>query len=203
MTVVLIFCLVLAVFAKSQNHNRFREFISLVANNKYFITYGKSTSVFTTFNVLLLVVQILSASLFFYLLLDSFRLITGPSLLLFIQISAVYTVFIGLKFLIEKFIGLLFSMEKTIAHYLFQKLTYRNLIGLGLVITNFLLVYTFTEKKAVSIVILCLALLANTIALFHSYKTHEKTIKTHSFYFILYLCALEILPYFILYKVLV
>ena len=39
--------------------------------------------------------------------------------------------------------------------------------------------------------------------LFTSFKAHQSLIKYNFFYFILYLCALEIAPYIILYKVII
>lgn len=65
----------------------------------------------------------------------------------------------------------------------------------------FIVAYITPINKEIMIVFCLVTLVINAIALFYSYKTNRKLIITNFFYFILYLCALEISPYIILYKV--
>ncbi len=203
-TLLIFVCLALVAAAKLINSSRFNEFAQLVITNKYFLVHGKNPEIFTRFNMLLLLVQIVSVSLFLFLLSSYF--IDGITLnnqTFFIQILGFYTLFIGLKYYLEKIIGNLFSIEKYIDVYLYQKLSYRNLIAFLLLIFNIILLYALKPNASLFIAVVLLIVLLNVISLVYSYKVQEKWVRGQLFYFILYLCALEISPYFILYKILV
>ncbi len=202
MTLLVFACFVLMAVAKLLNSQRFNEFIFLIVSNKYFLVQGKNTEIFKPFNVLLLLVQILSVSLFLFLLSTHFfESVTLQNTIIFIQITGFFTVFIGLKFYIEKLIANLFSIDSYINQYLYHKLTYRNLIAILLLVINMLFMYAINADTLAFTLVLVIVLLLNLVSLFYSYKTYEKLISKHLFYFILYLCALEISPYFIIYKI--
>ncbi|MEX0996275.1 MAG: DUF4271 domain-containing protein [Flavobacteriaceae bacterium] len=203
-TLLIFLCLAFVAAAKLINTSRFNEFIQLIITNKYFLVHGKNPQIFIPFNILLLLVQIISASLFLFIFLVFFREdISLQNQIVYIQILGFYTLFIGLKFYIEKIIATLFSIEKHIDTYLYQKLSYRNLIALLLLVFNMILLYTTTPSTSILIAMVAIIVLFNIISLVYSCKVQEKLVRSHFFYFILYLCALEISPYFILYKILV
>src|SRR5690606_28874261 len=104
------------------------------------------------------------------------------------------------KLYTEKIIASIFSIDTIIDHYLYQKLSYRNLLSILILFANILLIYTFSESKFIVIFIASVVLLINVAMLLYTFKSSEKIITNNLFYFILYLCALEISPYFILYK---
>ena len=104
-----------------------------------------------------------------------------------------------IKVLLERLIGSLFEIDTLIDSYLFQKTTYKNYTGLILLPVNILLIYTFSSSKIIIYSILAIILLINLIGFITSFKNHQKTLLNNFFYFILYLCALEIAPYLILY----
>ncbi len=203
-TLLIFCCLILIAVAKWLNSPRFNEFVMLVFTNKYFLVQGKNKSIFTPFNILLLIVQILSLSLFAFILSSYFlKEINLGETLFFVQIAGYFALFMGLKYYIEKIIANLFSIDIFIDNYLYHKLSYRNLIALFLVGINMLLLYTLPLSSGLLVAIVLLIIGANVFSLIYSYKTYEKLIRGHFFYFILYLCALEISPYFILYKIIV
>ncbi len=203
-TLLIFCCLILIAVAKWLNSQRFNEFLMLVISNKYFLVHGKNKSIFTPFNLLLLVVQILSVSLFAFILSSYyFKEVNLSETFFFLQITGYFALFIGLKFYIEKIIANIFSIDIFIDNYLYHKLSYRNLIALFLVGINMLLLYTLPLSSGLLITIILLIVLSNVFSLIYSYKTYEKLIRGHFFYFILYLCALEISPYLILYKIIV
>jgi len=55
-------------------------------------------------------------------------------------------------------------------------------------------------SKAIIYTAIVLLLIINLIGFITSFKMHQKLILNNLFYFILYLCALEIAPYIILYE---
>ena len=92
-------------------------------------------------------------------------------------------------------------MDSLIDDYLFQKTTFKNFSGLIFLIANLFLLYTDTGMNIIIISALSVVFLINLIGFLSSYKTHQKLINPNFFYFLLYLCALEIGPYVLLFKV--
>ncbi|WP_394340448.1 DUF4271 domain-containing protein [Marixanthomonas ophiurae] len=204
MIITLVICLLVITLAKHLYPRQFQQFITLPVSDKYFLVQGKTEVIVHPFNILLFVGQILSVSLFIYLFFKVFSPeIVSSDEFLFIQICTGYSVFVFVKFCIEKIIGTAFSIDTVINSYLFQKLSYRNLISLLIFIFNLFLYFIIEPTTKILFIFLAVIVVFNGIALFYSYKTNRNLIIGNFFYFILYLCALEISPYFILYKTLV
>ncbi len=200
-TLVLIVCASLLAFAKLLNPVLFYDFIVFFNTNKYFSLDQKANKLSSLFNSFLIMVQIISISLFVYLCLNSFEWkFEYTRTLLFLKIAIVYALIVICKLLIEKIIGAIFSIDSIIDDYLFHKVSYRNFIGVILLPVNILIVYTVTPTKTILIIIIALLLILNIFFLSSVYKKQENIILGNLSYFILYLCALEIAPYFILYK---
>jgi len=103
------------------------------------------------------------------------------------------------KFLIDKIIGTAFSMEEFADQFNLQKASYRNYIALLLFPINVLLYYNHSVPNFVFNVLIFLILTANLFTYLTSLKNHQNLLVGKLFYFILYLCALEITPYYFLY----
>ena len=202
-TIFLTGCFILFTVVKFAYPKRFDEFILLPLNDKYFLVQGKNDELRNPFNLLLFVAQVISASLLIFLLLD----FKNPELKetnpwLYVQICSAYTIFILVKFSIEKIIGSIFSIDTIVNNYLYQKLSYRNLLGIIVFMGNLIFFYVAEPSVAFILIFLGFLLLLNCSALINSYKSFGKKILSNFFYFILYLCTLEIAPYLILYKTL-
>ena len=200
-TLCLVVCVLLYTAAKLAYPKRFQEFILLPLTNKYFLVQGRGEQIQHPFNLLLFATQIILVCLFIFLSLKGLK----PDLIadnpwLFIQICTGYVVFIFIKFCIEKIIGAVFSIDDLINSYLYQKLTYRNLLSILFFVACLILSYVAEPSETLLLLIVGVVVLGNCIALFYSYKTNGQLILSNFFYFILYLCALEISPYIILYK---
>ncbi|NND87837.1 MAG: DUF4271 domain-containing protein [Flavobacteriaceae bacterium] len=200
-TLLLVGCVILYAVAKLFYPKRFQEFVQLPITNKYFLVQGRNEQIPHPFNILLFVSQLLNVSLFIYLFFERFQPeATSQNPYLFIQILTVISVFVLMKFFIEKIISSVFAIDDVIHSYLYHKLTYRNLISLLFFMVNILLVYTLEPTKGWFLLFVVIVVAANLIALFYSYKTYANVIFGNFFYFILYLCTLEISPYILLYK---
>ena len=147
----------------------------------------------------------------------SFRLINIVYLLIFlINLSILFTIFsngefnlnifknhiyyiglfVFLKYLLEKFIGWLFKFKKVCNNYLNTKLFYFNTLGILVLFLNILSVFSenFNEELVnVSLIVILLYLIISHFTIFFSFKN---LIYKNWFYFILYLCTLEIIPYY-------
>lgn len=196
-TLIMVGCILIIAILKIIYPKRFDDFIKLPVSNNYFLAKGKSEELRHPFSILLFVIQLISISLFVNL----FFLEKGKAnVLLFLQILFVVFVFIIVKTSIEKMIGAIFSIEKLIDHYIYEKLSYRNFLSLLLIITN--LIFYFSIKPALNILLILTGILflVNMLILSYSYKNYRSLIFSNLFYFLLYICALEISPYLILYK---
>ncbi|AVR45231.1 DUF4271 domain-containing protein [Christiangramia fulva] len=199
-TLLFLACILLLVLAKMLYPQRFDEFINLFGSGKFMAFKGKENKAFHGFNILMLCVQLLAVSAFLFIAYRYFFDSELPSLILFIRIFTAYTCLILLKTGVEKIVGNIFEIDEKMDYYVFQKISYRNFISLFVLVMTILLVYTIKVSMVILAVTGGLMLLANAIALFIIYRRNQNIIETNWFYFILYLCALEIAPYFILFK---
>ena len=200
-TYLLVACFVIFALSKYFYPKRFHEFSLLPINNQYFFAHGKNDELNHPFNMMLFVGQIISVSIFIFLLFEVFNPTeTQNNKWLFIQICTGYSVFVLIKFSLEKIIGSIFSLDSIINEYLYQKLSYRNFLGILFFIGNLFFLYAFPPSAVTLVVFVSVIVLLNAIALLYSYKKKGKLIMDNFFYFILYLCTLEIAPYVILYK---
>ena len=195
-------CMLLLSYLKIKHKKRFNEFITLLFSFKFFAFQGKKHKIETTFNIVLFGVQAISVSLFIYLYLQAvFTENYEEGKDLFFQIFAFFTGFVLIKYFIERIISHIFNIENLIDTYLFYKLSYRNLLSLIILFFCALCFYSFPRSaillKSFAVVFISL----NTFIVLMIYLKHKKIIARHLFYFILYLCALEISPYYLLYKI--
>lgn len=199
-TLILLSCFIVIALAKHLYPKRFEEFILLPLTNKYFLIQGKNDLIVHPFNLLLFISQVCVVSLFIFLF---FKNKASENSWLFVQILTGYTAFILIKMSIEKIISVIFSIEGVINQYIYLKLSYKNFLALLLFLGNILFYYLIEPSKAVLIIFASSIVFFNAISSIYSYKTYKKNILNNFFYFILYLCALEISPFIILYLTLV
>ncbi len=173
----------------------------LFATDKYLLLKGKDPNLFHPFNVLLFVVNAVSAGLFIYIFYLTFSE-GSPDRpkVLFLRIITAYTAFVLLKFSLEKILADVVSVNDRMNYYLFYKLSYRNFIALVLLPVTILFIYVWEPSPLMLYIVLGLILLINLITLLSAFLKNQQYILNNWFYFILYLCALEIGPYYILYK---
>ena len=196
-TLIMVGCILIIAILKVIYPKRFNDFIRLPVSNNYFLAKGKSEELRHPFSILLFVIQLISISLFVNL----FFLEKGKAnVLLFLQILFVVFVFIIVKTSIEKMIGAIFSIEKLIDHYIYEKLSYRNFLSLLLIITNLIFYFSIKPDLNTLLILTGILFLVNMLILSYSYKNYRSLIFSNLFYFLLYICALEISPYLLLYK---
>ena len=202
-TVLMVIGLTIIAAAKLVAPQRFNDFIYVLGNFKYLKIYAKDQKFLDKFDALLFSNLVISASIFCYLIYQYTTETKIISINILFKLVFGIATFILIKVLIERLIASLFEMDKLIDQYLFQKISYKNYLGLLLLPINALLIFTIKPTLPIFYVIIALLLIVNIFGVITSFKTHQNTIKSNLFYFILYLCALEIASYVILYKVFV
>lgn len=194
-TLVLFGSLLCLVLAKRLYYQRFLNFIILPFNNKYVLMYNKKERLFNWFNLFLSLFLVLNAALFLYL---SRTLWQQPEEevfpFLFLIIAALLMIYLLLKSFLQLANAYLFDNEGVIVEYIFKKLSYLFYSALVLFTANILLVYVIPASKLMiySAIFLFAALnLGGWLAII---RGNQNFIANKFFYFILYLCALEIAP---------
>ena len=198
-TVLFVFSFALIAVAKTTFENRFNDFLRLIVSDKYIKIYKDSSHLMSWFTITLFFVQLLSLAFFIQLLLSYFGFVAKTDWLFYIRISTLLGVFILSKYLIEKIISVTFNIEEFTEQFNFKKVSYRTYIGLLLLPVNFILFYNNNVSIGAIYTILFTILLINTITYLNSLKIYQSLIFGKLFYFILYLCALEIAPYYFMY----
>ena len=184
---------------KSVFENRFADFTKLIYSDKYISVYKDSSHLMSGFTIALFLVQIISFAFFIQLSLSHFGYASKTDWILYIQIITFLIYFVLSKFLIEKIIATAFNIDEFIEHFNLQKVIYRTYIGLFILPINVILFYYDNISRSIPLLILGIILAVNTFAYFVSVKNHQNVIFSKLFYFILYLCALEIAPYYFMY----
>ena len=199
--VTLVFIMAFGIIAltKSVYENRFEDFSKLIFSDKYIRIYRDSSHLMGMFSISLFFVQIISFSFFIQILLDHFGYGSKTDWVLFIQIFTFVIYFILSKFLIEKIIATTFKIEELIEQFNLQKVTYRTYVGLILLPIDIILYYYDSILKNIPLLVLYSILILNVLLYIYSIKNYRKEILGKLFYFILYLCTLEIAPYYFMY----
>lgn len=199
--VTLVFIIAFGIIAltKSVYENRFEDFVKLIYSNKYIRIYRDSSHLMGMFSISLFFVQIISFSFFIQLLLNYLGYGSKTDWILFLQIVTFLLYFILSKLLIEKIIATIFNIEEFIEQFNLQKVTYRTYIGLLLLPIDIVLFYYDSILKNIPLLVFYIILGLNVLLYLVSIKNYRNEIFGKLFYFILYLCTLEIAPYYFMY----
>ncbi|RED46668.1 uncharacterized protein DUF4271 [Winogradskyella eximia] len=189
------------VVAKYINTLRFNDFMYVIGNSKYLKIYTKDQKFIDQFDSFLFINLSLSFSIFLFFAYSTFVSPLDFELVSFLKLLFVVSTIIIIKTLIERLIGSLFEIDSLMDQYLFQKTTFKNLSGIVFLMANLFLLYTNLSIEIIITIGFSLVCIINFIGFLSSFKTYQKLLNPNFFYFLLYLCALEIGPYILLYKV--
>ena len=197
----LLFVLSFATIAltKSVFENRFVDFAKLIYSDKYINIYKDSSHLKSGFTIALFLVQIISFAFFIQLTLSYFGRASKTDWILYIQITTFLIYFVLTKYLIEKIIAVAFNIDEFVEHFNLQKVIYRSYIALFILPINVILFYYDNLSRMIPLLIIGVILIVNTLIYFVSIKNYQNLIFSKLLYFILYLCALEIAPYYFMY----
>lgn len=198
-TILFVACFALLAVTRNLFENRFHDYLRLIINDKYLKIYKDRMQIMSWFNILLFVIQMISFSFFIVLCLRSLEYIETINGLIFLQVTTVLTLFILSKYLMEKLIALAFGIEEFTEQFNLQKVSYRTLLGLWLLPLNIILYFNEVFSKNTSLIVLSILLIINVFVYLKILKKYQSIVLGQLFYFILYLCTLEIAPYYFIY----
>ena len=201
-TYLFVFSFALIAITRTVFETRFNDFLRILVSDKYIKVYKDSSHLMSGFTILLFIVQVISFSFFIQLVLSHFEYVPKAEKtdwLLFIRIFTFFGVFVLSKFLIEKIIAAAFNIEEFAEQFNLQKVSYRTFIGLLLLPINIYLFYNNSSSDVLFFCIIGAILIINLLSYLVSLKIYQNLLLGKLFYFILYLCALEIAPYYFIY----
>lgn len=199
-TILIVLGLAMVALAKVLFEKRFKDFSYVFINSTYLKVYERDQRFFDLFDGLLFTNLVFGLTTFTHLAINTFSGQNDISLNLLFKLSIGIAAFFTIKTLLERLVGSLFEIDHVLDSYLFQKISYKNFLGLILIPINMLLLYSIEPTKTIIYVAVGLIFLINMVGLVTSYKSNQNLISRDVFYFILYLCALEISPLLILYE---
>ena len=198
-TYLFVFSFVLIAITKTAFEGRFSEFLRILISDKYIKIYKDTSHLMSGFTILLFIVQMISFSFFIQLVLNYFGYVSKTDWIIFLRIFTFFGIFVLSKFLIEKIVAAIFNIEEFTEQFNLQKVSYRTFIGIILLPIN---IYLFYNNNVSNILIFCIIgaiLIINVLYYLVSLKIYQNLLLGKLFYFILYLCALEIAPYYFIY----
>ena len=199
-TTIIVVSLAIIVSAKLLNFNRFTDFLRLFGNSNYLRIYFKDHKFLDPFDIVLFINFCINGSLIGILTYRHFVQNLEIDALLFLKLAGILGAGALLKILLELGIGYLFNIPKLFHSYVFQQISFLNFLGVVLLPLNSLLIYGAPNHHTLLVIILVISGLILFTGLMKSIKTYQKLLINNLFYFILYLCTLEIGPYILLCK---
>tara|TARA_B100001057_G_scaffold495922_1_gene596021 strand:+ start:4393 stop:5025 length:633 start_codon:yes stop_codon:yes gene_type:complete len=137
------------------------------------------------------IIFLINLSILFTVFLENkFKIEVFKSLIIY------FTIFYIIKYFFERLIGWLFKFRRTSKNYLYAKFVFNNSLGLLILALNLLIVYTTIFGEKLVYISLAIALFFLIISYFYIFFSFKKLVYKNWFYFILYLCTLEIIPYY-------
>ena len=200
-TVIILSLIIIITLIKYNNHKKFNSLLKIFWNSSYLKKYKYEKVTYYPFDYFLQINFVISVGLFVFIYNVTYN---GNRLsfnfLEFLDIIQIIVAFLVLKNLTELVISWFFNIQWLTNLYLNEKINYNSLIGLIILLINVLILYFFNPSINVLFIFIYIILLLKLAAYINSFILHQKTIKKSWFYFILYLCTLEIIPYLLLYN---
>ncbi len=205
--VTLFFLAVLILIAVLQfNYSeRFSKLFSLVYSEKYYTDYLKTRPlIFNGFHVIFFFIIVFNISLLIFYTFKSFSSSDEHTgFYFFSQILLMTFSYVGFRYLIGVFLAFLFEVEEEQKYFTFLKIS--NLALISILIIPFLVIANYSVGIIHKFLITFGIVTSFAIALFRYFVLikNEKLSFNNLFYLFLYLCALELAPFIVIYKLFV
>ena len=199
-TAVIVVSLTIIVSAKLLNFNRFTYLLRVFGSSNYLRIYFKDHRFLEPFDILLFLNFCINGTLTGILTYSHFAQKLEVDALLFIKLGGLLGTWVLLKILLELGIGYVFDIPKLFHSFVFQQVSFLNFLGIVLLPLNSLLIFGAPNHRFLLVSILVISGVILFTGLMKSIKTYQKLLINTFFYFILYLCTLEIGQYVILCK---
>lgn len=205
LTIVFLVILLLIAIIKNNFSEQLSSLFSLLYSDKYYSDFGKvKPLIWNNFNILFFLIFILVSAVMIYYSLnayvnDSFRFDLGY----FLKILAGVLIYLVLRYTFEVILSSLFEIFEEYRFFSFVKLS--NLFLISVYLLPVLLFITYVNSSQYVIFIGAALIFLALVILFRYIKAlqYDRINFSNIFYLFLYLCALEIAPIILIYKLIV
>ena len=201
-TLVIMIVLVLITLLKNNYNQQFNKLLSLLYSEKYYTDYVKiNPLLFNRFHFLFFFVIIFNLSLLIFFVFKTFysELITNDFYFYF-QIFNITVLFILVRYVIGFLLSIIFELNDEQRYLTFLKMS--NLSFLSIILFPLIIVVAYSVGFFQKFLLIVGLILFVVLSLFNYIKLikNERLNFTNLFYLFLYLCALEIAPFIVIYK---
>ena len=195
-TIIILLNIIIVTFAKALNNSKFKQFIFIYLNNSYLKFSTNNNSFLSSFNSLLNINFLISLSVYISILLSysTSGFNNNFEISIFFKTLFVVVLFIYTKYLFEILVGWSFKIRKFIIAFNLQKNSFNKLIGIIIILFNSLSIYSFPGSVTFIKISIFFVILLYLVGLYKVILLNYHLILSNMFYFILYLCTLEIVP---------
>jgi len=198
-TYLWIICMLCLLIAKFISESRFYEFLSIFSNDKYIKSNRENKAFVNWFLVVLYLLNLIVVSFLVLIFADYWSVANKNDSTHFLKIFTIISAFLISKTLIEKIIATSFDIEEIASNYKFHKVSYQNYSSVLLLPFTAMLYYAEEIHLFWILLIGVFTLFLNGYSYIRSTQLHQSWLFSRMFYFILYLCALEIAPYYFMF----
>lgn len=190
---------ILIVSAKYINTNEFYLFFKFDFLKSYFAEKKRLKHQIIWFDLILFII---TASVISLSLMQSKALETDYNIGSFARIGLFLSTVILVKSILEVFVGLIIKKSYFITNYVLFKIASLGYTSLFILPLSAVLTYNKSLTKELSLIIFVLFALVNIVFIGNYLYRQRKHLLQDWYYFILYICSLEIAPLIISYKLL-
>ena len=195
-TIIILLNIIIVTIAKALNNSKFKQFIFIYLNNSFLKFNTNNNSFISSFNSLLNINYLISLSVYISIIISysSYGINNNFEISIFFKTLLIVIVFVYAKYLIELLVGWAFSISKFIVTFNLQKNNFNKLIGIIIILLNSLAIYSFPNSMTFIKMSIFFVISLYLIGLYKVIRLNDNLILSNMFYFILYLCTLEIVP---------
>ena len=122
---------------------------------------------------------------------------------LFVYATAILLVIYFVKYIVISFTGWVFNVKDAAAEYRFVVFLINKVLAVLMIPFLFLIAYANDPLKNISVtIVICLSIFALFVRYLVSLARIRKNLSVTAFHFFIYLCAVEIVPLLVIYKIL-
>lgn len=201
LTLMLIGAIVVMGILRYWFPKRMGELLLLPINDKYFALEGRQKTLLHPFNVSMLLLQLIA----FGLLLSGLKSMDNSESLN-LQLKEftggvlLISLYLSIRYSLDWCIGFVFNCQKVLATYRYQRLSFHHLISIAMILLMATLFFTRLPMEIIWGFVSLVLIFTLVATVIYSVRRNSATIMNNFLYFILYLCALEIAPYVMLYQ---
>lgn len=199
--IILVFalCLFLITAAKIFSRTSIADLLTAYVSDRFINISRTNSDGFIFLKIASLLVYALCIAFLVYALLVNKSVKPATLNTYFLSLLGV-SVFLLLKHYLGKLLASILDFEPIMEYLHFHRNIYRSMLSYLVLVSSILLFIVFKTSLLATIYIgglcLCIILVYDAILLY----THRHLLLSRMFYFILYLCTLEIIPYLLLFK---